>query len=71
MEAIRTRLKNTRQANIDPLNNIDRQLINQAELARRTGYSEAYISYILRGQRKNDELLEQIKNIIRETAQAA
>ncbi len=54
----------------EPLN-IDRALIKQSELARRTGYSESYISYILRGKRKNDALLEQIKQIIRNISKAA
>jgi hypothetical protein len=50
---------------------IDCSLINQAELARRTGYSETMISYVLRGLRKNDKLLEQIKLIIKEHSKAA
>lgn len=44
---------------------IDRNLFNQAEIARRTGYSEAMISLVLNGKRKNDRLLAKIIEIIK------
>lgn len=47
---------------------IDRKLINQAELARRTGYSEAMISMLLNGKRKNEKLLAQVIEIIKTAA---
>ncbi len=50
---------------------IDCSLINQAELSRRTGYSQTMISYVLRGLRKNETLLESIKAILKEHSKAA
>lgn len=47
---------------------IDRQLINQAEIARRTGYSEAMVSLVLSGKRKNDRLLKKIIEIVQNAA---
>lgn len=47
---------------------IDRKLINQAEIARRTGYSEAMISLVLSGKRKNDKLMQKIIEIIKGAA---
>ena len=47
---------------------IDRPLINQAEIARRTGYSEAMISLVLSGKRKNDNLLQKIIEIVKNAA---
>lgn len=47
---------------------IDRRLINQAEIARRTGYSEAMISLVLSGKRKNEKLLQQIIAIVKSAA---
>ncbi len=44
---------------------IDRNLFNQAEIARRTGYSEAMISLVLNGKRKNERLLAKIIEIIK------
>lgn len=51
-----------------PLKKIDRALINQAEIARRTGYSEAMISMVLNGKRKNEKLLNKILEIIKNAA---
>ena len=47
---------------------IDLAMINQAEIARRLGISQMYVSYILRGMRKSDKYLQQIKELIRESA---
>lgn len=47
---------------------IDRKLINQAEIARRTGYSEAMISLVLNGKRKNDKLMQKIIEIVQNAA---
>lgn len=47
---------------------IDRNLINQAEIARRTGYSEAMISLVLNGKRKNDKLMQKIIEIVQNAA---
>ncbi|MEG8946635.1 hypothetical protein [Rosettibacter firmus] len=47
---------------------LDRKLINQAEIARRTGYSEAMISLVLSGKRKNDKLLAKIIEIVKNAA---
>lgn len=47
---------------------IDRSLINQAEIARRTGYSEGMISLVLNGKRKNDQLLKKIIEIVQNAA---
>ena len=47
---------------------IDRKLINQAEIARRTGYSEAMISLVLSGKRKNDKLMQKIIEIVQNAA---
>ena len=50
------------------LNSIDKKLINQSEIARRLGYSYAYISMILNNKRKNDKLLAKIIEIIKSAA---
>lgn len=47
---------------------IDRKLINQAEIARRTGYSEAMVSLVLNGKRKNDKLMQKIIEIVQNAA---
>ncbi|WP_337871596.1 helix-turn-helix domain-containing protein [Ignavibacterium sp.] len=47
---------------------IDKRLVNQAEIARRTGYSEAMISMLLNGKRKNEKLLAKIIEIIKNAA---
>ena len=47
---------------------IDRPLINQAELARRTGYSQAMVSLVLNGKRKNERLMQQILEILKNAA---
>lgn len=47
---------------------IDRKLINQAEIARRTGYSEAMVSLVLNGKRKNDKLMQKIIEIVQKAA---
>jgi len=47
---------------------IDRNLINQAEIARRTGYSEAMVSLVLNGKRKNDKLMQKIIEIVQNAA---
>lgn len=57
-------LKNTKNL----LEQIDRKLINQAEIARRLGYSEAYISLILNNKYKNDKVLARILEIVKNAA---
>lgn len=47
---------------------IDRQLINQQEIARRLGVSRTYVYYILTGKRKNDKLLQKIIEIVQNAA---
>ncbi|MEP0860595.1 MAG: hypothetical protein HRF52_04055 [Ignavibacterium sp.] len=47
---------------------VDRKLVNKAEIARRLGISGAYVHYLLTGKRKNDQLLEKIKELIKNAA---
>jgi len=45
---------------------IDNRLINQSEIARRLGKSQAYINLILHGKRGNKKILAEIKALIKE-----
>lgn len=47
---------------------LDRNLINQAEIARRLGVSEALVSLVLNKKRKNDKLLAKIIEIVKSAA---
>jgi transcriptional regulator with XRE-family HTH domain len=53
---------------------IDKNLINKSEVARRIGISQPYISLILSGQRtgpKAQQILKRIKEEIKTTRKAA
>ena len=47
---------------------LDRKLINQAEIARRLGVSEALVSLVLNKKRKNERLLARIIEIVKSAA---
>lgn len=53
---------------LNELAKIDKKLINQSEIARRLGYHYSYISLILSGKRKNDKIIQQIIEIIKNAA---
>jgi len=46
------------------LKNIDKKMINQSEIARRLGISQAYVNMILSGQKKSKKYLKLIANEI-------
>lgn len=47
---------------------IDKRLINQSEIARRIGVSKSLVSLVLNGKRKNDKLIQKIKEIVQNAA---
>jgi len=44
---------------------INHKIINKAEIARQLGVSRAYVSFLLRGKRKNEQLLKKILEIVK------
>ncbi|MCF8261576.1 MAG: helix-turn-helix domain-containing protein [Melioribacteraceae bacterium] len=48
----------------------DKKLINQAEVARRLEISKSYVSMLLKGDRKNTEMLNKINQIVKESLES-
>ena len=51
--------------------NINFNLINVSELARQVGFTPQYVSMVINGKRKNDELMDKIIQIIKTQVKAA
>jgi len=45
---------------------IDRELINQSEIARRLNISPSYLSMILNGHRKSDKVIKRVNKLLQE-----
>ena len=44
----------------------NKKLVNKSEIARLLGISRPYVSMLMSGSRKNPEMLERIKSIIKQ-----
>jgi len=50
---------------------INNKLINQSEIARRLGVSQAYINMLLSGKRTNPAMMKKINRILKDHLKAA